>query len=85
MNNRLIIALFILFALIIFFSSLQTVTHTLSSNSKSVPPTNLQATISPVLSAGPTFLPTATQIPPQIQHPGYRVNVGGEGGGGGDD
>ncbi len=80
MNNKLIIALFILFALIVFFSSLQTISHTIQKTHTTTMPVNQQATNSPVPTATPTLSPIPTQIPIQIQHPGFRVNVGGEAG-----
>lgn len=80
MDNRLIIALFILFAFIVFFSSLQTITHTLQTTNTANKPADQHTTNSPVPTAIPTLFPTPTQIPIQIQHPGFRVNVGGEAG-----
>ena len=72
MNNRLIIAIFILFSFIVFLSSLQSTHNT---------PDVSQPTINkPILTVAPTLFLTPTLIPTQIQHPNFRVNVGGEGG-----
>lgn len=79
MSNKVIVLMFVLFAIIVFFGSLQTVANI----QKTTPNTNAQLPVSvssvplstptstPITIVSPTPTPTLTQI----QHPGYRVNV----------
>lgn len=78
MNNRLIIALFIVFMLIVLYSSLRTV---LGTQQGAVPSTPSALTPSQVVSATPvpstpTFAPT---LPP-LQPPQFHVSGSGEAG-----
>ncbi len=74
MNNRVIIILFILFMLIVAYSSLQ---KTAPQQSISPTPTIILQQVTPA----PTAIPTiATPTSTLNAHPGFRVNGGGEAG-----
>lgn len=79
MNNKFVIAIFILFVVIVFFSSLQTVSSTQKAESNArvllqqvtLPPT---PTPTPMSSSAQAANPTPTSLP--VFHPGFRINGG---------
>ena len=80
--NKAIISLFILFVVIVFFSSLQTISHNknAASNLKLTPTIILEqatSTPSPVPTAPTTLISTATTAP--VQLPQFKVTRPGEG------
>ncbi|HVA97237.1 MAG TPA: hypothetical protein VND99_06280 [Candidatus Acidoferrales bacterium] len=85
MNNRVIIALFILFLLIVFLSSLQTASKSHKATAVTTSANSVIQRVTPPPSPIPTAMPTPTLIPPPtlmpVQLPQYRIN----GGFGGDD
>lgn len=80
--NKVIISLFILFAVIVFFSSLQKISHNSKANSLKLTPTIIleQITFAPSLDAtkiSPTLIPTITSAP--VNFPQFKVTRSGEG------
>lgn len=79
-NNRLIIALFILFLFIVFLSSLQTVSKSHKAPSLSTPKRSAIQLVTQTPTPIPTSLPTPTTQPTPtllpVQLPQYRINRG---------
>jgi hypothetical protein len=79
-NNRLIIALFILFLFIIFLSSLQTVAKSHKAPAPSTPKSKAIELVTQTPTPIPTALPSPTiQSAPTslpVQLPQYRINRG---------
>ncbi len=80
MNNKLIVIIFVVFLLIVLVSSLQSISHPQKNIQKTTSSSITKIQNLPLATPTLTLTPIPSQVQIPIQRPGYRVNVGGEGG-----
>lgn len=76
MNNKIVIAAFSLFVIFVFIASLQTSSNVETATEKAKTMLNQVSLPTPTQALNQTISPTPFQLP--VQHPGFRVNGGGE-------